>query len=50
MAFEIRRIVSGHNAQGKSVFIMDGMVGPPAGRRNSAGTTVVELCFIVYAQ
>jgi len=43
MAFEIRRIVSGHNAQGKSVFIMDGMVGPPAGRRSSAGTTVAEL-------
>jgi len=43
MAFEIRRIVSGHNAQGKSVFIMDGTVGPPAGRRSSAGTTVVEL-------
>jgi hypothetical protein len=43
MAFEIRRIVSGHNAQGKSVFIMDGMVGPPAGRRSAAGTTVAEL-------
>ena len=43
MAFEIRRIVSGHNAQGKSIFITDGMVGPPAARRSSAGTSVVEL-------
>jgi len=43
MAFEIRRIVSGHNAQGKSIFIMDGNVGTPAGRRSSAGTSVVEL-------
>ena len=43
MAFEIRRIVSGHNAQGKSLFIMDGNVGTPAGRRSSAGTSVVEL-------
>lgn len=43
MAFEIRRIVSGHNAQGKSIFIMDGHVSTPAGRRSSAGTSVVEL-------
>jgi len=43
MALQIRRIVSGHNAQGKSVFIMDGAVAPPAGRRTSAGTSVVEL-------
>ena len=43
MAFEIRRIVSGHNAQGKSIFIMDGSVGTPASRRSSAGTSVVEL-------
>lgn len=43
MAFEIRRIVSGHNAQGKSVFILDGNVGTPPGRRSSAGTSVVEL-------
>lgn len=43
MAFEIRRIVSGHNAQGKSIFISDGAVGTPPGRRSSAGTSVVEL-------
>jgi hypothetical protein len=43
MAFEIRRIVSSHNAQGKSIFIMDGNVGTPPGRRSSAGTSVVEL-------
>jgi naringenin degradation protein FdeH len=43
MAFEMRRIVSGHNAQGKSIFIMDGKVGTPPGRRSSAGTSVVEL-------
>src|SRR6185437_263553 len=43
MAFEIRRIVSGHNAQGKSIFIMDGNVSTPAGRRSAAGTQVVEL-------
>ena len=43
MAFEVRRIVSGHNAQGKSIFIMDGNVGTPPGRRSSAGTSVVEL-------
>jgi hypothetical protein len=43
MAFEIRRIVSGHNAQGKSIFIIDDKVGPPAARRSSAGTSVVEL-------
>jgi hypothetical protein len=43
MAFEIRRIVSGHDAQGKSIFIMDGSVGMPASRRSSAGTSVVEL-------
>ena len=43
MAMQIRRIVSGHNAAGKSVFIMDGEVGPPSGRRTSAGTSVVEL-------
>ena len=42
MALEIRRIVSGHDAQGKSVFIMDGNVGTPAGKR-AAGTAVVEL-------
>jgi len=43
MAFEIRRIVSGHNAQGKSVFIIDDKVGVPANRRSSTGTSVVEL-------
>src|SRR5579863_10377818 len=43
MAFEMRRLVSGHNAQGKSIFIMDGKVGTPPGRRSSAGTSVVEL-------
>ena len=43
MALKIRRIVSGHNAEGKSIFIMDGEVGLPAGRRTSAGTSVVEL-------
>jgi hypothetical protein len=43
MAFEIRRIVSGHNAQGKSIFLTDGNVGTPPGRRSSAGTSVVEL-------
>jgi hypothetical protein len=43
MALQVRRIVSGHNAQGKSVFIMDGTVALPAGRRTSAGTSVVEL-------
>ena len=43
MALHIRRIVSGHNAQGKSIFIMDGNVEPPTGRRSSAGTSVVEL-------
>lgn len=43
MAFDIRRIVSGHNAQGKSVFIMDGNVGAPPGRRSAAGTSVVDL-------
>jgi len=43
MAFEIRRIVSGHNAEGKSVFIIDDKVGVPAGRRSSTGTSVVEL-------
>ena len=43
MALQIRRIVSGHNAQGKSIFIMDGDVSIPAARRNSAGTSVVEL-------
>jgi len=43
MALHIRRIVSGHDAQGKSIFIMDGDVAPPTGRRSSAGTSVVEL-------
>jgi naringenin degradation protein FdeH len=43
MPLHIRRIVTGHNAQGKSVFIMDGEAHPPAGRRNAAGTSVVEL-------
>lgn len=43
MAFEIRRIVSGHNAQGKSIFIMDGKVATPARRRSASGTSVVEL-------
>jgi naringenin degradation protein FdeH len=43
MPFEIRRIVSGHNAQGKSIFIIDDKVGLPEGRRSSAGTSVVEL-------
>jgi hypothetical protein len=43
MALQIRRIVSGHNAQGKSIFIMDGDVSIPVARRNSAGTSVVEL-------
>ena len=43
MALEMRRIVSGHNAEGKSIFIMDGTVGTPAGRRRAAGTQVVEL-------
>lgn len=43
MAPRIRRIVSGHDAQGKSIFIMDGDVQPPSGRRNSAGTSVVEI-------
>jgi len=43
MPLQMRRIVSGHNAQGKSIFIMDGEIGPPAGRRTSAGTSVVEL-------
>ncbi len=43
MAFEIRRIVSGHNAQGKSIFIIDDKVAVPAGRRSSTGTSVVEL-------
>ena len=43
MALEMRRIVSGHNAEGKSIFIMDGTVSTPAGRRSAAGTQVVEL-------
>jgi hypothetical protein len=43
MALQIRRIVSGHNAEGKSVFIMDGNVAPPTARRTNAGTAVVEL-------
>lgn len=43
MPLQMRRIVSGHNAQGKSIFIMDGNVSIPSGRRTSAGTSVVEL-------
>jgi hypothetical protein len=43
MTLDMRRIVSGHNAQGKSIFIMDGKVSTPPGRRSSAGTSVVEL-------
>ncbi len=42
MALQIRRIVTGHDAKGRSIFIMDGDATIPSGR-NSAGTSVVEL-------
>ena len=42
MAKQIRRVVTGHNAQGKSIFIMD---GPSPGTRNAgaAGVTSTDL-------
>ncbi len=43
MTLEIRRLVSGHNAEGKSIFLTDTVVSPPANKRTSAGTSVIEL-------
>jgi hypothetical protein len=43
MTLEIRRLVSGHNAEGKSIFLSDTTVSPPGNRRTAAGTAVVEL-------
>jgi hypothetical protein len=41
MSTQVRRIVSGHNAAGKSIFIMDGPA--PMVNENNAGVTVTEL-------
>jgi hypothetical protein len=42
MALQIRRIVTGHDAKGRSIFIMDGDAPLPTGR-TSAGTSVLDL-------
>jgi hypothetical protein len=42
MAKPIRRVVTGHNAQGKSIFIMDGPA-PKVMDRGTAATAVTEL-------
>lgn len=43
MVLQVRRIVTGHDASGKSIFIIDGNASTPIGRRNAAGTSVVDL-------
>jgi naringenin degradation protein FdeH len=42
MALQIRRIVTGHDEKGRSIFIGDGDAPLPTGR-SSAGTSVVDL-------
>lgn len=42
MPLQIRRIVTGHDTNGRSIFIMDGNARMPTGR-TSAGTSVVDL-------
>lgn len=42
MSNQIRRVVTGHNAQGKSIFIADGPP-PGAGSRGTAGVVATEL-------
>jgi hypothetical protein len=42
MALQIRRIVTGHDAKGRSIFIIDDTPKMPSGR-SSAGTSAVDL-------
>ena len=42
MALQIRRIVTGHDARGRSIFIIDDTPKMPSGR-SSAGTSAVDL-------